>query len=226
MKSYRISHNRSWLAAVILAVILTAPTADALAADLELLGSRWEKPVVTFQISTKGGISASAIADVVQAIDDWNAALQNVPGAPTLTLVTRRNQADVTIDLRAKETRNVFGGQTALQGGYWSLPETEGCTLVAQSFTMQGYVLTDPRAEGYPQTRNLARHLVGHALGLGDIAGPNAGTIQDAMRPMGTWESIPATDLAISECDLDGIAAVYSAASCEQIPSSVAFDCN
>jgi hypothetical protein len=38
-------------------------------------------------------------------------------------------------------------------------------------------------------------------------------------------DAIPLEDLEISACDLDGIAAIYTAPDCTQIPVSIDFTC-
>ena len=67
-------------------------------------------------------------------------------------------------------------------------------------------------------TRNVARHEIGHALGLGHSDDPN-----DLMHP--TFEStefLGNVDVPISQCDQNGLETVYPLpTNCSTIPDSV-----
>jgi hypothetical protein len=210
-KISQIIARRLAFATMVAAATFHGPV-PAFAADVELtlLGYRWEKSTVTYSINAGGGVSDSAIADVLTAIDDWNVALAEVPEAPALVMASSRKQADILIDMKARVTRNLFGGDHALVGGYWSLPKTSGCVFEAQHFYIQGSLLADSNPDGHAAIRNLARNLLGRALGLENLADLEAGSTGP-----------DAVDVHISACDIAGIAAIYTAASCDQIPASI-----
>lgn len=67
-------------------------------------------------------------------------------------------------------------------------------------------------------TRNVARHEIGHALGLGHSNDPT-----DLMYPtFETSEFLGIADLPISQCDKSGLEAIYPLpTACNVIPDSV-----
>lgn len=79
------------------------------------------------------------------------------------------------------------------------------------------------RDVGFVGTRNVARHLLGWALGLG-----RSDCRTDVM-----WEEnfiywsgySPDVDLEISDCGLAGIRAIYSAPTCAEIPHFISCTC-
>lgn len=87
--------------------------------------------------------------------------------------------------------------------------------------------LGEQRPHVLSQTQDLARHLIGHVLGLDHVTcgGPAFCGTMDVMDIMhGLF--IPAENLPISDCDLLGIAAVCTAPSCDEIPASIPYVCD
>jgi predicted Zn-dependent protease len=176
---------------------------------LDLLGVAWGKSEVTVQIKAAGGVTSQAVLDVEEAISDWNAVLAHVKGAPQLVLVSGVKRADITIQMKV-------GGGFVLGS---ALPKTSTpftCELDIASIQLSGKAFG--LALSSAGTRNIARHEIGHALGLGHSDNPN-----DLMH--GSFESpefVGDVDVPISQCDKDGLEAVYPLpTACSSIPDAV-----
>jgi len=219
----------AWLAAFAFLGVAMLWPGHSSAADLSLLGYRWEnRSAVTYWIKA-GGASTEAVADVLTAIDDWNEALADpvngVPAAPVLVTASSSRKADIVIDLKPATGHNTFADIPILRSGE-SEPSLDGCKVVTEHLTLEGSALRD--ATRFAQTRNAARRLLGHALGLGDIVCPPnylCGT-SDIMDVGPSSYSLPDYDVLISPCDLFAISTIYNAQSCEDIPDSVPYTCN
>src|SRR4030095_2331149 len=179
------------------------------ASTLDLLGVGWDKPQVTVLIKAAGGVTSDAILDVEEAISDWNTVLNHVNGAPQLVLVSGAKNADIIIQMK------VGGGLTLGS----ELPKTStpfSCELTSASIQLSGKAFG--QALSSFGTRNIARHEIGHALGLGHSDDPN-----DLMHA--TFESpefVGNDDVPISKCDKDGLEALYPLpTACTTIPDSI-----
>jgi predicted Zn-dependent protease len=195
----------------ILALLAAAPwvAVEANAATLDLLGVRWNHETVTVLIRAQGQVSAAAKADVETALNDWIAALSKVPTAPTLSLLSegKPNEADIVIHMR------VGGGVILGQ----ALPKTVSpfsCDLNQVSIQLSGKAFGNEFSSA--GTQNVARHELGHALGLG-----HSDDEADLMFPSFEFAPIFGGDsVPISACDVQGIEDIYDAASCPAIPNS------
>lgn len=227
MKTIGKQRIRSLVCAITMAVGATAWNHAASAAELGLLGYRWDKPVVTYWISVGHGVSQAAINDVTAAFEEWNQALQSLPGAPTFALASSRRKAVLTLDLQArfKSGRSPFYGNPEL--GFLFDANLAGdagwstsCTLASVKIQMGGSILTEPQPD--TRTHNLALHVLGHALGLGES--DCSSTVMGLSHVWNEWD-IPNELLLLSACDLAGVAEVYTATTCEQIPTAISCTC-
>ncbi|HZD58848.1 MAG TPA: matrixin family metalloprotease [Anaerolineae bacterium] len=209
--------SRIIVVALALALVLAFGAQAALAQDqctLTLIGVGWsdllnpENPkTVSVLIKAGPGVSAGAIADVRTAINDWDTVLADIrahstSAAPDLEIVEGVRTADIVIKMK------VGGGAVLGMANPRTYPNS--CILKSASIQLSGKALGEPfTSEG---RRFTATHELGHALGLGHSNDP-----QDLMY---TYGDPSATQVVpISECDKDGLRAIYN-------PYSHAFDCS
>lgn len=187
---------RFLFASALLAAGLTLGIQHVEAETLDLLGVGWEKSEVTVQIKAAGGVTPQAILDVEAAIADWNAVLGHIQGAPQLVQVSGVKKADITIQMK------VGGGATlGSAGSRTSSPFS--CELNSASIQLSGKAFG--LAISSTGTQNIARHEIGHALGLGHSAGSD-----DLMHPIfESSEFLGDTNVPISQCDTKGLRAIY-----------------
>lgn len=183
----------------------------ALASTLNLLEVGWSKPngnQVTVLIKAAKGVSPQAVADVRTAVNDWNTAVNGIAGAPQMLIVTGVKTANIVIHMK------IGGGAVLGQ----ALPKTISpfsCQLSSVSIQLSGKAFGQNFSSA--GTRNVARHELGHALGLGHGDDPS-----DLMYATAeSSEIFGDDDVMPSQCDKKGIDAVYPVPADCDIPSSV-----
>lgn len=229
MKTITMNRFHRMLMIVTLTVAAAGSINAAVAqeAELTLLGYRWGKTTVSYWIDSRD-TSQAAVNDVAVAISDWRTALSAL-GAdglnlPTLEPAGNPRKADIVLHLKVNAP---FHGRNSAAGdGFVIRSKTDGCVMVKVDVYMQNsYLAADV---GSARTRNLARHLIGHAVGLGDVTCSSGSSpcTADLMDTGHVWSEIPDTDIGISDCDLLGIAVVYDPNfSCGQILTSIPYTC-
>ena len=182
------------LVASVCALILAAGSGvPALAQEvtLELLGAGWPRRTITYVVDAGSGVARQAVEDVIDAVGDWNTvlALEAPPWGETIGLVPAHGRrADIVVKLELAPgrltTRLSFDTYTPFS-----------CELTGARVELRGALLGQP--ERRPATRNLARHVLGHVLGLGHSDDP--GSIM--YRTRDTEDGFGQSDVTIGRCE-------------------------
>ena len=161
----------------VLVLLAIAIPVYAVATSIGYIGASWNHDPVTVYVSMGKGVDPSYASEVQTALNDWSSALQTATGSSNFAfeiLTTppgKRNPADISINLK-KNTGAVLGSTSlSSYGGNLSITKI---TIATQN------------AMGKPldkaDFRNILRHELGHALGLGHANDDGTGD-KDLMYP-------------------------------------------
>ncbi|MEW6570882.1 MAG: matrixin family metalloprotease [Nitrospirota bacterium] len=202
---------------VVTIAVLTLLAHPVFASTLDLLGIGWNKSEVTVLIKPAKGVTSQAVADVETAISDWNNAVQGIAGAPYLTIMENMTARDKKADEEADIVIHMKVGGGAVLG--YALPKTISpfsCVLKSVRIQLSGKAFGENLSSA--GIRNVARHELGHAFGVGHCDDP-----KDLMYATAdSSEIFGNSDVYIADCDINGIDAVYPLPVFCTLPDSVA----
>lgn len=198
----------SFIAAIVFIIFSLIAVCGAQASMLDLLGIGWGQSEVTVAIKASRGVTPQATSDVERAVYDWNAALQGMQGGPKLVLLYGARSADITIHLKV-------GGGSVLGQALSKTMSPFSCSVKTVSIQLSGKAFGHSFSNA--GTQNVARHELGHALGLGHSDDPT-----DLMYAAADASDIFGNSVTpISACDLRGMEAVYPLPAYCEIPPHV-----
>ncbi len=181
------------LIAVLVAVPLVAAQTDE---SISYLGVKWDheplKVYVAMQRGTEGYYSS-----LLTALNDWSSALKDASGnsqAFDFVIVSDRKLADITVNVR-KNTGMVLGMASIKDRRRDGIIDGVHISLAAENAL--------GRPLGEEDFRNIARHEIGHALGLGHSTDEG-----DLMYPAYDFAEV-GYDVLPSACDVAALLNIY-----------------
>ncbi len=186
----------------VLVLLAIAIPVYAVATSIGYIGASWNHDPVTVYVSMQKGVDPLYADEVQTALDDWSDALKFETDSPNfnfevlITPVSKRNPADISINL--KQNTGAVLGSTSLS--------SSGENLIYTKITM-----ATQNAMGKPldkaDFRNILRHELGHALGLGH-ANDNGVGDKDLMYPYYDFITV-GYDVFPSTLDINSLVNIY-----------------
>jgi hypothetical protein len=182
------------LSGVCVLILTAGPGVPALAREvtIELLGAGWPRRTITYVVDAGPRVARQAVEDVIDAVADWNTALalENPPLGEAIGLVPAHGRrADIVVKLE------LAPGRLTSRLSFESYTPFS-CERTGARVELQGALLGSP--ERHAATRNLARHVLGHVLGLGHSDDPDS----IMYRTRDTEEGFGQSDVAIGRCEV------------------------
>lgn len=166
----------------------------ALFSEVHLLGYVWGKPDLTVRIIARPG-AAHYLNDVLTVIDEWNAMLREVPGAPAMMTGDEPN-ADITVTIKPEEGVHL---------GYASLKTALVRSCVLDKVNIVLYSKASGTWYSHSGMRNIFRHEMAHAFGLG-----HSNDEKEQMFPfMERNVFFGDEDITPSDCEIKGLKILY-----------------
>jgi hypothetical protein len=191
------------LTAFLCIMLVAVPAVQAVATSIDLMGVAWDHDNLTVYISLQKGVASSYKDEAITALTDWSSALKaksGNSGAFNFVVVdqplSKKRPADITITVK-KSTGAVLGSALVTSSG--GIIQEVKITLAAYNAMGQPLGLED--------FRTIARHELGHALGLGHSN--DDGTVPlDLMAPTFDFKGVN-YDIYPSKLDLDAVIYIY-----------------
>ena len=184
-------------------------------AKIDLLGYGWNKDEVTVAVAGGIPITEGLVSDVAAAVGDWNSVLTKVKGAPLLK-VAAKPDADITIFLTDRPAEK--SGDT-LDLGKASLKSALAYSCVLDRVFITVHLQAFGRSYTHAGIRNVLRHELGHALGLGHSNDPSDPMYAEAEPGM----IFGKTDTEALPCHMKGLERIYPLRPYCDFPKSI--DC-
>lgn len=186
-------------------IILLSPSCllatSPLFATIDILGYGWNKDEVIVSLAGDVSVSEELVNDVNFALSDWNAALAKVKGAPHLKLAATPTP-DIVIILTDTSARQ--DEQTENLGAA-SLKPTMAYSCVLDRVAIVLHLQAYGRHFTHSGIRNILKHEIGHALGLGHSNDPS-----DPMYAFAEADMIFGTnDTEPLACHIKGLEQIY-----------------
>jgi len=195
---------RKW-SLLLAGLILLSPSCllaiSPLFATIDILGYGWNKDEVIVSLAGDVPLTDELMKDVTFALGDWNEALAKVKGAPHLKLAAAP-APDIVIILTDTSARQ--DEQTENLGAA-SLKPTMAHSCVLDRVAIVLHLQAHGRHFTHTGIRNILRHEIGHALGLGHSNDPSDPMYAFAEPDMifGTNDSEPLA------CHIKGLEQIY-----------------
>lgn len=180
---------------VLIALCLLPVSVQAgLFSGVHTTGLIWGKPDLKVTIAKSAG-AEGYLDDMLTVINEWNKLLRKVRGAPIMTLVDAP-PADITVTV-------TLGAGASL--GYAELKTEFAHSCVLSKVNIVLYTEVYGMAYSHAGMRNIFRHEMAHALGLGHSNDEN-----EQMFPTAGQEVLfRNVDIPPSDCEMKGLSMLY-----------------